>query len=517
MPGLQGCVLPMVIGLSGLWGGGTDTPLPQFPLEAAGEIRFTADGALLLDQEMEPEVVFYVAVPERDMTFVALENRPGDWMQLDAAVDFLSEDRESLVRMTSRLEIPHSAEEESPLPARRIIRLRAPLETEVAGFEVALQDQNAMRRGLLPILRGTHKQGVARGLLPPAAIEDGRGLGGPVFLWGCDTEAVALTADGWSLGPAAELREALDPHPARSYGLLRPALGLYVELYGLAQTEVDLVLRVATVPEDRTILAQQSRVRPAWRRCGALRTLDVSRLAAGTYTVEIQARPAASPAQAVRSGPSTVSATSTHGHNLAQVAGHFQVHWDAKAWQVSQQERMEEASVLFQGEAWERFVSLEPGRQEALLDSLWTDVGGVTQGMNRAEIKALFRQRLRVADARYGGLRRGCLADRGRVYIHFGEPDEIHKELAPQEQDLIYNFLQREISDSEAAAAGGRPRVHWMDGSAYQVWYYTHRGSPLLPVQAMRVHGGALRFIFVDEMGNGDYRLIYTNLFGGTI
>jgi GWxTD domain-containing protein len=258
-----------------------------------------------------------------------------------------------------------------------------------------------------------------------------------------------------------------------------------------------------------------TRVRPPHTTCGALRALDVSRLAAGTYTVEIQARPAASPAQAVRPGPSAVSEPA--GGECVTVSGRFQVHWDAGAWRRSRHDRVEEASLLLQGESWERFVALEPGQQEAMLDSVWTDLGGRIDDFSRAELVARFRQRLVVADARYGGRRRGALADRGRVYVHFGEPDEIHKELTPQDEDLIYNFVHREVDAWDAAATGGMPRVHWLSTAAYQVWYYNHRGDPLLPEQALRVRGGELRFIFVDQMGTGDYRLLYTNLFGGSI
>ncbi len=61
-------------------------------------------------------------------------------------------------------------------------------------------------------------------------------------------------------------------------------------------------------------------------------------------------------------------------------------------------------------------------------------------------------------------MREGWRTDRGRIYIQFGEPDEI---------------------DDYPLAANSQP---------YQVWHYYRRGS-------------YRKFVFVDEFEDGDYRL----------
>jgi hypothetical protein len=53
------------------------------------------------------------------------------------------------------------------------------------------------------------------------------------------------------------------------------------------------------------------------------------------------------------------------------------------------------------------------------------------------------------------------------------------------------------------------------DASAYEVWYYMHRGEPLIPGDEPPGSGHELKFIFIDPLGNGRYRLIYSNLYGG--
>jgi len=510
---LQGSVLPLMAGLSALWGGGTDSALPQFPLEAKGDIRFTADAVVFLNSFDQPEAVFYLAVPEPDMEFVAIPDQSGDWMQIDVTLSLLNDDRDALLSLTNHIDIPRAADpDRAGEPARRIIRFVAPLREEVRGFEIEIQDPNAGRRGLIPLLRNKHKRGVTRGAVALPDLSVGWAMSAPLFLWDHTAQDLTATQGRWMLGDALLMREELDPHPAHMYGLRNTALAIYLELYGLEQCDTDLTTRVIALADSTVLLEDKSRLIPRSHRCGALRHLDVSRLPAGTYAVEFQARPVVSPAQTARPGLSAATSPSP-----ALVTGLFQVLWDARAWRSSQQDLVEEASLLFEGDAWERFVGLQPGQQEATLDSLWKALAAGNSGSAKAELKRRFRERLAVADARYGGLQRGCMSDRGRVYVHFGDPDEIHKELAPHEEDLIYRFLEREVSDIEAAGAGGRPRVHWLNSSAYQIWYYTNRGQPLLPSQALRVRDGSLRFIFLDELGTGNYRLIYTNLFGGMI
>jgi GWxTD domain-containing protein len=532
-PVLQGCVLPLMTGLSALWGGGTESTLPRFPLEAEGDIRFTADAVVFLDASDKPEAIVYLAVPEPDMEFVSIADQPGDWMQLDATLTFLNAGRDALVSMTSHLDVPRGTEpgpERSsdpvvdpgvgparepvtdPDPARRIVRFTAPLREDVRGFEIEIQDPNASRRGLIPLVQSKHKRGVARGTVTLPDLSSGWAVSAPLFLWDHATADMTTSQDRWEMGDALPMREQLDPHPAHTYGLENTALDIYLELYGLEQCDTELTTRVISLADSTTLYENTSRVTPRWHRCGALRQMDVSRLPAGTYAVEFKARPVVSPAQTARPGLSAATSLSA-----TLVTGHFQVLWDARAWRAPHRDLVEEASLLFEGDAWEHFLSLQPGQQEATLDSLWEALAGegAIAAMNDAKI--CFRERLAVADARYGGPQRGCTTDRGRVYVHFGEPDEIHKELAPREEDLIYKFIQREVSDIQASGTGGRPRVHWLDSSAYQVWYYNNRGHPLLPSQALRVRDGALRFIFLDELGSGNYRLIYSNLFGGMI
>jgi GWxTD domain-containing protein len=90
-----------------------------------------------------------------------------------------------------------------------------------------------------------------------------------------------------------------------------------------------------------------------------------------------------------------------------------------------------------------------------------------TPGTLQNELKLEFYRRVGIANDRFTVMRReGWRTDRGRIYIQYGEPDQI---------------------DDYPVAADRRP---------YQEWHYYR-------------HGAYLKFTFVDEFEDGDYRLQY--------
>jgi GWxTD domain-containing protein len=379
------------------------------------------------------------------------------------------------------------------------VRLRAPLLDQTAGFAVTIEDLNGKPRGLLYEIMPRHTQGTARGTLTAPARQGDLGLGGPVFLWELIEGDTRLDEQrGFLLGPCEDLREQLDPDPSRTYGIFQPELTLYWEIYAPRPAAMALTLTVASAADSMPLVTESATLECPWARTGMVRQLDISRLPAGSYELALTVRRAAD-----RSAAAAVRA-----------AAHFQIQWDPDSWRKTQSERLDEASLLLEDLQWRRYREMEPGQQEAFLDSVWASLER-RRGDAVGDLRTLFQQRVDIADARFGAAgRRGSLTDRGRVFVRFGEPDEVHKELNPRSEDLLFYFLQREI-DEEGAEAGGRPKRHPMDVSAYLVWYYIHHGEPLLEDGGGQQPGESLRFIFVDEMGTGDYRMIYSNLIGG--
>ena len=167
--------------------------------------------------------------------------------------------------------------------------------------------------------------------------------------------------------------------------------------------------------------------------------------------------------------------------------------------------------ILLETDEWERFRNLDPGSQESWLQKFWR----THEGSAGPYLQEKFHKRVALADQLFRSSDRGALTDQGRVFVRFGEPDDITKELNPQEEDWIYNYLNRAISQDEADYVGGRPKRNPNDHSSYIVWDYINRGDPILPHWGTTSGGHSLKFIFLDDHGTGYYRLIYSTLFGG--
>jgi len=99
--------------------------------------------------------------------------------------------------------------------------------------------------------------------------------------------------------------------------------------------------------------------------------------------------------------------------------------------------------------------------------------------------------------------------------VRFGPPDEVRFELNPQDTELLTfqlpEELRREGEDDPVARLRLSKRRTYADNRAYEIWDYTTRGDPLLPDYVPPGQRLGLKFIFVDELGDGDYSLVYTN------
>lgn len=499
-------------------------PAPRWPQEARGQIHFVADGALLLDGAGDAEVYFSLAVPQGEVSCVAREGEQGLWLDLGLAVATLGRGDRQLLRQGRHLVVPcetgagGSAGEQEPIPqdpfARRLFYLQLRRQPGATHYEITVEDRNADRMGLLHQIRREKNSGTARGVLEQGDLRDGRGLSGLIFLWTLPPHPALRQEDAFWLAPADSLRPWLEPNPSRSYGLLNPTVRFYLEAYGLDEGEGELRLRLMGPHDDRPLLQRATSLRLPDRRSGILGVADISALPPGSYRLEIEYAP--------------------WGESIApfRVQGRLHILWDPLSWSRSQAEILEELTSILPDENRRELAALDPGEREAYLESLWVALGDLpAEGSSRRQ--ARFADRVRTADRRYGwGQTRGASTDRGRIHIRYGAPDEVHKELIPQWKDQLFFFMKDQVDDLEqigidqrgalewpdetgAPRSERRPRVHWLDDAAYQIWTYVGAGDPLVPGWAPPSRGRALEFIFVDRLGTGDYRLVYTNILGG--
>ncbi len=104
----------------------------------------------------------------------------------------------------------------------------------------------------------------------------------------------------------------------------------------------------------------------------------------------------------------------------------------------------------------------KPEERESEWNSFWKEKDP-TPSTELNEFKEEYYRRIDYTNSNYGQGRRGWMTDRGKVYIIHGPPDEVERH--PYELHSV----------------------------PYEIWYYYGRG---------------LKFVFVDEHGIGDYRLL---------
>jgi GWxTD domain-containing protein len=107
---------------------------------------------------------------------------------------------------------------------------------------------------------------------------------------------------------------------------------------------------------------------------------------------------------------------------------------------------------------YEDVQSMSRGEVESYMRDLWSrhDPDPAT---GRNELRDVFEERKGHADRFFGtSFRSGKLTDRGRVYVRYGAPDEINKELNPQDNDVLAQVLPKESASDESISCASPAR-----------------------------------------------------------
>ncbi len=506
---------------------GTD-PLEQvFPVEAQGDIHFRADAARFLE-DGRPVLEFALSIPRDALAFdgdssrvyVVLEqlNRKGKArgqfgreMSLGSPAgqgarpgsspgDASQPDSGSAGTDAGRSAKPAAARGPEA-PQELWMRLTAPLLPDAAGARVRLEDRNRLKPGLLDQVQGRKRAGEAAARL----VADERKPAAPV--WASDLLFVRGAAANPGTSPPEtglrSVRARLEPNPSRYYGLYQPVLTVYWEHYpGPEGAEAPAALRaeyrLRSLADSTEVHATSESLAVSGGAGWTLKRFDVSNLPGGSYRCEVLVRDAGRPDR----GP------------LARIQGDFEVVWERASWEIDDSQLLGLGRVLLPADEYEKFSTLERGGMETYLRRLWNRIGPAEPGQPSAGERK-FYERVRYASQNFRGQRAGYLSDRGRTYVRYGPPDEIRRQLNPQDEELLWITLPQEIvddgvDDQDAARRLSRRRTP-QDNSAYEIWDYTVHGDPLLPEYIHPGQPSKMKFIFVDESGTGDYTLVYTN------
>ena len=470
-------IWPAVL-LAGLLPFGGDEEARPFPVEARGDIRFKMDAARFRRDSTAP-LDLYIAIPVAPLT--ASPDSAG-FAQLSLALTFKNGEGEEIGRVeeTSWVPLASSGDGGAGLSATRLLTLRPATPGMTRQVRLRVEDLNGRKRGIVDRARKKKPWGEAIGRFVGDPLPFG--LSDAAFAW--DLDRSEAKAD-------APVRMRLIPNPSRFYGLYHTSLLFYIERYETGRTL--LRYRILRVSDNRVVASGADSAGGSSGEAQAfLLAEDLSSIPAGLYRLEVQ---------------------SAGGDSCAS-GGDFQVLWETASWTRDEKALLEEAFVLLPPTEYERLREMSRGEIEVYMRELWgrNDPNTAT-GVN--ELHDRFVERVEHADRFYvTALRRGMLSDRGRVYIRFGPPDEVAKELNPQDQNLIANVLPSETVGDSYNQVRGIQRRNPRDDRAYEIWTYQVRGDPLFPDLEIGTQRTGLKFIFVDDLGYGDMRLVYTNLFG---
>lgn len=364
-------------------------------------------------------------------------------------------------------------------------------------LHIELEDLQRNRRGLAYVGRRVPEKGSTAGLTRVLAYPvDSLGLGQPLLAWSPDAldSSDARAAGAFRRTPGGA---PVVPNPDRVYGLYAPVARAYFEVRPPRETPPapsTLIARVRTV--DGRLLAVVDSVvideSGAWSgRFG----FDVSSIPAGAYDLEVEVE---------RAG------------RVARATNRFNVAWRAESWERDPREFLEEAHFLLDDPDLEaRYAAFTAGEQEAYLDRYWKERDPTPLSAQNEE-RDKFYERVRYANENYGiaGVVKGMMSDRGRVYVRYGEPDEIRQQVMPTGNSSLREVAREiaQVDDDPAYINLRRPAGVGSDERPFEVWTYIR----VLGSESERRTGGSQRrmqrkFVFVDEEGYGNYTLRYSS------
>jgi GWxTD domain-containing protein len=457
----------------------------SFPVESTGDIKFQVDCASFLGADGTVEEEFYVEVHSSQLNFEKNKSGVGEAQVVLTVVfvDALGDDYDRYVK-----EFKLNMEDEPGARDWHVIMARYPITPRAKSARIILEDVRARKRGILYLFTKETKSGVAVADLDASFPLEGK-------------LSLSDIQFAWSIGSgesASFPKSGLDviPNPSRNYGLRRPSLFAYLEVYDdseLAQKEPRVYYRVdvSVLNTDRVVvMADTENVVSSSDEWVHTLGLDLSELPGGSYWLRTEVSHA-------------------NGTERAMREREFDVLWFDASWAKSDQDILDETALFLEKEELKEFRQLAPGERESYLEAFWKE-HDPTQGTARNEIKEEFYRRVAYANANFSFLQKGILTDRGRIYVRYGEPDLIEKQVVPTTggaaEVVVDEMIGREnIEPRISQKLGGR------DKRSYEVWIYNLRGKPLFESRDRTMTQTlGTKFVFVDDTGVGNFILEYS-------
>ncbi|MFT5315147.1 MAG: GWxTD domain-containing protein, partial [Candidatus Krumholzibacteriia bacterium] len=364
--------------------------------------------------------------------------------------------------------------------------------------------------------------------------EQGIALEDPLFLvqapmksWDPDRQKLDSEPTGW-------LHDFV--HPSRRYGLQEDHLQIFQPVWpaqeGVPMDYEPTGLRVEVINLDMDFalrdtiqFGERGRLALAAGRPAALfYELDVNLLPEGAYMLNL----------APLDGQGRGSLTQ------------FDVVWRLSALGRHRGRVLGEGRTVFAGGELKKFLDSSAAEQEKMLDDFWLELNPEPENPNNSAYLE-FQYRIAYVQQFLDGFDEfGANDERGEVFIALGAPDALQTRRMPRnnnEQDFARSNVYDRYAFAEGAApnslgsvtgaqdidsygaVGGVDRAssHGADRDElvkffsashnfpFEFWEYDRGGSPLFPTQYSQ-KGMGQRFLFIDQLGTGEYSLDSSNV-----
>lgn len=458
-----------------------DGPGP-LPWRVRGRVGFTVDAASFPDS-VGYGLEVYLRIPPG--TLAALQRDAQGAGKLKVSV-----------RLSSRFGAkPREGTQEFPIADTdtvpgfgKVVLMRFPVRPGGYRLRVRLEDLLSHKRGLGYIGRKVTESATVEGEFAVPAAQAGRDLSDLEFIWPLTP---AAPGSAFQRGEQASL-----PNPERLYGLFASEVRAEFVARGAPGNTGEWRWHARVLDARGEVIAEQESTAAPGPRLAARTSLDLATEPSGGYDLEVKAWQEGDKGALMRTA-------------------RFSLGWQAPTWLGDPGDAEDFVHFLLSGDDEERFARLQAGERERFLEDFWRR-RDPTPDTAENEDRSAFFARVDFANKNYGGpgMGRGMFSDMGRVFIRYGDPSEVLKQVIPAGDETLRQVL-RDLEMTEDRPTGD---VHQKglggDTRAYEVWIY--QGQINLPpdTDPRAVPGVRARrrmvFLFVDEHGYGDYILRYS-------
>ncbi len=370
----------------------------------------------------------------------------------------------------------------------KVVIVRFPARPGVARLRVKLEDLLSRKRGIGYLGRKVTESATVEGELIVPGPQAGRDISDLEFLW---VRTERDSASAFQRGGHVAI-----PNPERLYGLLASEVRAEFAARGLAGDDRAWHWHARVLDDGGRVVAEQRDIGAPGPRLSATVAIDMASEPAGGYDLEVTAWQEGDTGALIRTA-------------------NFSVGWLPGSWLVDPSEADDAVHFLLSAEEERRFARLQVGERERFLEEFWRR-RDPTPDTAENEARRDFQARIDHANQNFDapGNDRGMFSDMGRVYIRYGEPEEVLKQVIPAGDATLERVLQdlelsedRPTGDVHQKGLGG-------DTRPYEVWVYESLAGATPdtdPARAGQVRSRRrLVFLFVDEHGYGNFTLRYS-------